>query len=750
MINIDDTVVDQEQPEKEEANEIAASKIEAFSLSILKKRQEAVEGRAASGIEREWRTAEVALEGRSESEAKNDMIQYATGEAYLSPTDEARRSKVVVNILRGKAETAIGRFSEILLPVDSANFQLKCTPKPYLVKSLDDETPIKTDDGLAQTENGEPLTVADKARKEMDDAERAMERMQTEIEDQLSECGFNGECRKVVKSAVNLGTGILKGPFVSKKIKKAWIKIEDSTGEVWDMDISETQVPESKCVDVWDVYPDPNCGGDIAKASYIWERDTILPRELRDLIGLPGFLEDQVLLVLADEPKKTTVEYSKTGTHKMRQNTASMGNAYERWFYYGDASVDDLTALGVDLDDTNAASVSCCVEFVNDRPIRVTLNMIDSGELPYDFFQWVPRQNTVWGMGLIIGSLDQQRIITAAWRSMMDNAGDSSGVNTIIGPGVEPADGIWELTGKKLWWATNDGIDDVRKAFTQFQVANNQAELQAIIDLTLRFIDMETQMPMLFQGEQGKLPDTLGATNIMVDSNNVAFRSRVKIWDDNITRPHLTRYYDYNMLYNDSSDIKGDFSVEPIGSSVFLERDQQGQTLLNLMNLKQDPDFNRLVDWDKVAEKLLGAQKLDVLKTAEQLQAFDEAQKQAQEQPPEDSALQVAQIRAESEAKTIEARLQVAQISASAKMQIAQAQQEHELELKTADLQIAMMKADRSEKVELEKAKERLTTKAAEIGLQRELAGKDGHGPQVLEPPVEPPPRAANGRAYQD
>ena len=60
---------------------------------------------------------------------------------------------------------------------------------------------------------------------------------------------------------------------------------------------------------------------------------------------------------------------------------------------------------------------------------------------------------------------------------------------------------------------------------------------------------------------RGVVGETLGATNIMVDSNNVTLRSRVKLWDDNITIPHLTRYYDYNMQYHKDDSIKGDFKV---------------------------------------------------------------------------------------------------------------------------------------------------------------------------------------------
>ena len=101
----------------------------------------------------------------------------------------------------------------------------------------------------------------------------------------------------------------------------------------------------------------------------------------------------------------------------------------------------------------------------------------------------------------------QQRVITAAWRASMDNAGDSAGQQIIMNAGVEPADGVWELSGRKIWRNT-DGSVNAAQAFSQFQLQSRQQELANIIELALRFADMETGIPMLFQGEQGKLPET--------------------------------------------------------------------------------------------------------------------------------------------------------------------------------------------------------------------------------------------------
>jgi hypothetical protein len=163
---------------------------------------------------------------------------------------------------------------------------------------------------------------------------------------------------------------------------------------------------------------------------------------------------------------------------------------------------------------------------------------------------------------------------------MMDNAGLSGGVQLILGPGIQPGDGKFEIVADKIWIATGD-VDDVRKAFEAKQLANCQPQLEKIIRLASEFIDRETGIPTVFQGEKAELPETLGATNIVVDSANVALRGRVKLWDDDIVTPSITRLYHYNMQYSENNEIKGDYNVRALGATVLLERDAQRQAALH-------------------------------------------------------------------------------------------------------------------------------------------------------------------------
>ncbi len=732
--------------------------IESISMQLLKKRDIAVAFRAASGIERRWREDEAMFEGNLDSGiGKTSMIDYATQEAPARLSNQPARSMIEINVVRNKCETAEGRFADIMLPVDSKNWALKVTPVPQITQALKDERPARKKDSAEPLvdPDGEQITMADIARKDFERASDSMTLMEKEIEDQLTECNFNSENRKLIKASCRLGTGILKGPNIVKRINKSYQrKVDESGDSVHVLTAVEESRPASEAVSCWNLYPDPDTTEDVKKTmGYIFESGNIRSKELVDLIGVPGYDEKQIRLVLAEPPTRTVVEPDKSNKQfKTKQLSGTTGDLYEIWYYYGDLSRDDLQALDIDVSTTpEALMLSVAVVFVNEHPIKVMLNPLDSGDLPYDFFQWTQISDSPWGIGLTRMMFWIQRMINGAMRAMMDNAGDSSGVNVILGSGIEPVDGKLELTGKKLWRYTGSDPEDidVRKLFNQFQVANNQTDLESIIDLAFKFLDLETGVPMIFQGEQQKMPETLGATNIMVDASNVSLRSRVKIFDDQITDPHLTKYYHWNMQYNEKEEIKGDYAVDARGVSALYQREQYIQTLMQIMPFKNDPDFKLRIDWDKALKEMFASLGLNILKSeTDYKKALKE---EGKNQPPPDPKIQVEQLRAKSDIEELKAKEKMKTAELKAKSDEAQKQRDHETNLAMIQRDIKMMDFATKKDISLDNVKAKLSDTTMKLKTQAALSKDETNpAPQVSTPVVEPPGRAADGKAYTE
>lgn len=721
-----------EDPQREDRQRVLI----ALANELIKSRDEAVQYRANSGIERQWSEDEAAFsEGTQSGSVGNSVTDYAQGIGAKQLEDGNVRSGVVVNIIRGRTEVAEARFSDIQLPTDDRNWGCRVTPDPDLSDQTQDKRPALQNGMQVTDKSGAPATMADVANDKKAVARKAMGKMEMVIDDQLSECDYNAEQRKLIQQAVRLGTGIIKGPNVVKNLKKSWKQQKQEDGSVvYIIDIKEDQQPASRWVDIWNVYPSPSTTSNIQKScEYIWEKDTILPRDVKKLIGVDGYFDDQLIAVLNEEPKRSSIQ---TGRMGEKVSKVEQGKSYELWEGYIDLDREYLQIIGCDCNNgVETKLMSCCVVMINDRPVKVELNVLDTGDIPYDFWQWsTVNINSPWGIGVPRMLIWLQRIMIAAWRAMMDNSGDSARTTIVMSKDLEPQNGIWQLG--EIFIAMGD-LEDARKAFATFEVRNNQPHYQAIIDLVLRFADIETTLPMIFQGESQKIPDTLGQTNVVVDSANVGTRHRTKSYDDNITDKHITRYYHYNMQYNKDNSIKGDFDVISRGTSVLLERDQQGRAVLEVYNLKADPTFARAVNWDRAAELAVKSKRLDILKTEDELKRYDEQQAQQQPQAA-NPALEVAKVRTDGDMQKEQLRQQSDMAELEFKAKQAELDRQHALQIKQMDFQMKQMEYAEKKGINLDQLK-----------VQLALSAGSKQSPQVAIPPTEPAGRAPNGEAYQ-
>jgi len=278
---------------------------------------------------------------------------------------------------------------------------------------------------------------------------------------------------------------------------------------------------------------------------------------------------------------------------------------------------------------------------------------------------------------------------------------------------------VWEVTGKKIWIDESED-SDVKKAFQQFQIQNNQGELQNIINLALEFMDLESGTPRQAQGQQSTSgTKTLGELQILMQGADTTRRRQVKQWDDLITRPHIGRYYHWNMMYNPKPEIKGDFDVVARGTSVLIVKDENAQKLMQIMQLRNDPDAAVIVDWEKVIKQLFESQHLDVIKDEDAIKEARE--KQAQQQPQADPRIEVANIAAKG-------RSEVAGITAKTKEDEMVANTQVRME----ELKIDDVNADEDRKLKdkeingkLSAENDKLKAKLAEVTMNLQVQQKE-------------------------
>lgn len=729
----DELRAEEERRREEEA--LRAERLDALGISLATSRSKAIDGRAASGIELEWEEDEEHYEGvddanRGERKSRRGKPPGNTGQ---NEATQATTSTVFINITRPYVDAASARVSDMLLPTDDRSWGMEPTPVPELASMAEGKFP----DHLvrqAAAENPDPEIARSKLHAAVDEVVKVMAearekagRAQKRIEDWHVQGQWHAEVRKVIEDATKIGVGVLKGPVPVKQKQIAFVDGK--------LILREEIQPASYRIDPWNFYPDPACGENIHNGSHCWERDDITERGLMDLQGVPGYLDDQIHKVLEEGALKA----SRIAPDRLLPDghTPDKSGMFEIWYYHGVLKREDIEATGCTCGEEYVA-VPAQVTMVNNRVIKAALNPLDTGDLPYDAMVWQKRAGSWAGIGVSRQIRTPQEIVVAAGRNLMDNAGRAGGPQLVIQQGiVQPHDGVYEVTPWKVWIAGADAdLEHIDKAFRFVTIPMLQAELMAIIQLGLRLAEDVTGLPLLLQGQQGKAPETLGGMQMLNNNASTVLRRVARIFDDSITEPHVRRYYAYLLCYGEDNE-KGDFQIDARGSSALVQRDVENQSIAEMANVVSNPIFG--VDPKKWFEEWCKSKHLDPKRFQFDDKKWEEIVA-GMAQGQQDPRLAVAQMRADVDGKLKQ-------------MELAFEQQENakdrELKLMIAQIDAELAKAGLTadqQKV-LAEIKGRLGDTAIKIRAQREMQLNE-HAIELSKPPVEPPGRAAPGKAY--
>jgi hypothetical protein len=626
----------------EQLEHMQKQEVEKLNGMFSKMRDEWVQHRATSNVEKRWRKAAQLYWGEK-TESTGEFENTLRNGPPARKAQDGNRSRVVINIVRPKVDQAVARMCEILFPVDDRNWGIKPTPQPDMAGLTKDNR--ETVDPVTKEPTG--MTVADEAKAIMDAAKHSAEAMERSIDDSLTECKFNGESRKGVEDGVRLGTMVMYGPFPSRQTSKVWLPQPDGAHV---LKVNEDIVPASMRLDPWDTFFDPACGNDHQRGRGFFFRRNVTRREIRALVGLPGFNTDALREVLRQQPHKIRVAEQRVLRDTVKEDS------YEMWTYHGEIEPEEMECLSRQMEGDPITDVSFGVLImINDKVVGAMESWVADQTLPVDVWNWRKSDDSPFGYGLCDELENQQRVVNSAWRQVMDNGRTSLGGQIVMKRGmVVPQNGSYEIVPNKVWLA-KDELDDVRQAFSVFEFNSHLQELLAIANAAMQFADGEANMPQLMGGEKGTAPETVGGMVMLYNNANTVLRQRVKLYDDNITRPHISRYYDWKMANDPDPEIKGDYEVDARGSTALIERDIQNQALLNLANITNNARYVPHLREREELKAILKAFKVnpeEIMKPEDQVEQEQAAA--AQQGAPADPRIEAANIKAQVDMAKIE------------------------------------------------------------------------------------------------
>lgn len=460
-------------------------------------------------------------------------------------------------------------------------------------------------------------------------------------------------------------------------------------------------------------FPDLNAKS-IDTAVDVFERKRLNKKQLQDLAKHPGYLREQLRKVIIED---TEGIHAATDNLDQVRDISGAPNVertgmYDVWEYHGPVDREDLIAAGLEedeIEDDPLISPQAIIVFCNKHILKASLNPLETEEMPYSVFCWEEDESSVFGYGVSYRMRSPQKVINAAWRMLMDNAAISVGPQVVMDKeSVEPADGKWEITGRKLWYKTEQA-QSVRDGFGLFEISSHQPELTDIFMRARQLADEETNLPVIAQGEQTEnITQTARGMSMLMQSANTVLRRAVRSYDDNVTDPLITRFYDWNMQNSEKEEIKGDFSVKARGSAELAERALMEQGIQDLVAIASSPAFAQMTDMREMYRRICKAKKVDpdgLIKP--------ESEMQEQETPPE-IKLEVEKLKLEQQKFKQNSELEEAKIQQKAQYDQAKLAQDREL---------GMAKIASQQEITLEQLRTKLGMEKDKMDQERELAG---------------------------
>lgn len=580
-----------------------------------------------------------------------DLRQYR---GKYDPDEEAAfgagRSKAFVRKTRVKVKTIDSRVADLLFPAGSEkNWSIDNTPVP----SVSAETLAEVKMALAQAAQGRPVTddMVKEAVKAM--AKKAAAGMSKAIEDQLAESHYKKASVSCIHSGHLYGTGILKGPLVERRVRTKFAQ----NGRKWEMKSETYVVPFVECTPLWNWYPDM-AASTLQDCRYVYELHRMTKAKLGDLAKNRSFDKTKIVEYIKANPRgATTDEYFDTEIKILGDRGARQGDnrdqydVLERWGYIDGA---DLKEAGVKVPDERLHESFFANIWLlpNGCVIKAVLQPINGVTWPYHMYYFDKDETSIFGEGLASVMRDDQKMLNAAIRMILDNGALTSGpmleVNVDMLASVEKADEIfpWKV------WLRKKGADANSPAVRAIQLPNSLEQLSRIAQIFEANADEVTAIPRYMSGEnvnQGAAGTASGMSMLMAAAN-IVIKDLITAWDEGITRPFLEALYRWNMQFNRDPSIKGDFDVKARGTASLVAKEIRAQQLDMFSQATANPMDAPFIKRDKMLrERALAHELSDVVKTEDEVKMEQESD-QAKEAQAMQKALAEAQI-AESQGK---------------------------------------------------------------------------------------------------
>ena len=576
-----------------------------------------------------------------------------------------QQSRAYPRITRVKVASMVARLTSLLFPAGEKNWSLEASPVP----TLPPNQMLRALNLWAQ-QNPQGVLTDDQLDKIIAKfAAAAAAKLEQQVDDQLGDIAAYGPgdyealVRRVVRSAVMYGPGVLKGPMTLATTRTVGSVVNGQPN----VEEKAAYRPYFEFVPCWDYYPDL-AAKSFAQMDGQFHRHIMSRHQLRLLADRQDFKGDVIRSYLQRraEGNYQRRPFETELSINSKQSVVAVNNRkYELLEWWGFVSGHELRAAGVPVPDEKLdTDIRATVWIIDDEVIKAALDPFPDGTNMYHVFVFEEDDLNLLGTGIPAIMRDSQLAVASAARMLMDNASVVCGPNVEVdtdrlAPGQDTS-----IKPFKVWYAEGGSTATGAPLVRNVSFDGHIPELLNIISTFTEFADKETFINPATGGEfdgSGEALRTTGNMSMILGNAALPFRDVVRNFD-RFTVSVIDAMVKWNSLFNDREDIIGDIRPVGRGATTLVAKevraaamDQLAQTLLD-----EERDY---VDFGELVKQRLLARDLP---TDKLLVSDDEAQQRQQAKADQ------AQQQAQQQSQLIEA--QIKEIIAGAMKSAAQAQ----------------------------------------------------------------------------
>lgn len=457
---------------------------------------------------------------------------------------------------------------------------------------------------------------------------RALDLMTQQIQDDLDTMNFDELCREVSGSLPRYGSAIVFGPVRHPNPRKRFINLSALQGadQVGDQDPDAPRLDaatdflataqKSAAADgwavvtdpaderrpfynfesIWNFYPDPDAEK-VQKMNYFFLRDHETKTYMAGLLEDPTFFKDAI---------STLLELRPTGAYDpmwWEHATLTQGDRerYTLLRFYGFLYKKDFEDSDLDPDEYKADDKGAVYEIwmCDRRVIKCKKREFRPDRLPIKVIPMDKRDGSPLGRGIGEKLFDIQDMLNSLARACHDDIRHSMGANAMVDMNAVVAGTDLSIRGRKVWPVRRTELTGggTSKPVEYFLVPTQQDHYMASIEKWRRIAPEICGLPKTL------MPEQMGSgmrTDEMLQAIFEQAETFIKVVMGNIDQhwiePTIGEIYEWNMQYNGTPGIHGDFKPVAKGVRGAIEREVVGKRSMAFFQTMQQAGMPDVID----------------------------------------------------------------------------------------------------------------------------------------------------------